>query len=400
MAALWCAPPALLSPKLRGKYFHWLDIFGKWSLIDLYVLVNAMVAFYITIDSPDLEILPPHFYHMQIISRPVYGLYSFCFAVILSLLLSHVQVIYHLNAVTKDEWETKNNGRLRTIEKSLQDINIDPISFEPTSSLNFVDDEDKPNIKTSNISVEKSWLHVGDNDTALRSVADISERSSSCNVGVVIVLSIILLLAGSIIPGWTFVTHGIAGLLGEFGAKGSTTRPFSLITAFLQLLSQSTNGSGFIGTTFIASIYIGFAFIIPLLQLISLFILWYKRMTLYTMKKVFLITQILGAFSALEVWLLGTIFTVYQIKFISYSVLDEQCTFLKPTFKTLVNFGFIRPDDGNCFQIDGIFHWFGFIFMFVVSFMMYFISNIIINEATIAIKRREEVASIGENGRS
>ena len=117
MAALWCAPPALLSPKLRGKYFHWLDIFGKWSLIDLYVLVNAMVAFYITIDSPDLEILPPHFYHMQIISRPVYGLYSFCFAVILSLLLSHVQVIYHLNAVTKDEWETKNNGRLRTIEK-------------------------------------------------------------------------------------------------------------------------------------------------------------------------------------------------------------------------------------------------------------------------------------------
>ena len=51
------------------------------------------------------------------------------------------------------------------------------------------------------------------------------------------------------------------------------------------------------------------------------------------MKKLYLGTQILSAFAALEVWLLGTIFTVYQIKFISYSVLDEQCTFLNQHLK-------------------------------------------------------------------
>ena len=127
--------------------------------------------------------------------------------------------------------------------------------------------------------IPKSWLDVGSNDIALMSVAEISfssiqsyfntspDRRSSINqdrrrifeginfgrprsysmvnnksnllnmniiqsskysVGVLIVLSIILLLIGSIIPGWTFVTHGIAGLLGEFGVKGSTVRPFSL----------------------------------------------------------------------------------------------------------------------------------------------------------------------------
>mgnify|MGYP001242397021 FL=1 len=115
-------------------------------------------------------------------------------------------------------------------------------------------------------------------------------------------------------------------------------------------------------------------------------------MSLCMMKKLYLGTQILSAFAALEVWLLGTIFTVYQIKFISYSVLDEQCTFLKPTFKTLVNFGFIVPDDGNCFQIDGVFHWYSFIIMFIASLITYFISHSVIQEAGYAIVRREEVA--------
>ena len=80
-------------------------------------------------------------------------------------------------------------------------------------------------------------------------------QSSKYSVGVLIVLSIILLLIGSIIPGWTFVTHGIAGLLGEFGVKGSTVRPFSLLTAFFQLINQSTQGSGFIGTTYCINLY-------------------------------------------------------------------------------------------------------------------------------------------------
>ena len=57
MTALWCVPPSMLSTKRRGEYFHYLDILGKWSLIDLYVLVNAMVAFYVEIKSPSLDIL-------------------------------------------------------------------------------------------------------------------------------------------------------------------------------------------------------------------------------------------------------------------------------------------------------------------------------------------------------
>ena len=66
MSALWCAPPAMLDPRTRGRYFHMLDVMGKWSLLDLYVLTQAMVAFYIQIKNPELDIFPTDFYSLQV----------------------------------------------------------------------------------------------------------------------------------------------------------------------------------------------------------------------------------------------------------------------------------------------------------------------------------------------
>ena len=61
MAMLWCAPPALLSVHDRGRYFHWLDVFGKWSLLDMFVLVQSMVGFFVRINHPNLQVLPRNY---------------------------------------------------------------------------------------------------------------------------------------------------------------------------------------------------------------------------------------------------------------------------------------------------------------------------------------------------
>ena len=115
MAILWCAPPALLSVQDRGRYFHFLDVFGKWSLLDLFVLVQSMIGFFVRIEHPDILILPKEFYHADLIVTPAYGLYSFCFAVTMSLLLSHVQVIYHRNTAS-----VRDSAR-DTVRKSVRD---------------------------------------------------------------------------------------------------------------------------------------------------------------------------------------------------------------------------------------------------------------------------------------
>ena len=97
------------------------------------------------------------------------------------------------------------------------------------------------------------------------------------------------------------------------------------------------------------------------------------------------------------VWLFGTSFTVLQIQFISYSVLDSQCTFLKPTFQALVDFGIIIPEDGNCFQINGEFHWVGLGLICMSCLIRYFVSGLVLEETHYAVKHREMVALTGGN---
>lgn len=39
MVTCWFAPSAVMKQLTRGKILQWLDILGKWSLIDAYVMV-------------------------------------------------------------------------------------------------------------------------------------------------------------------------------------------------------------------------------------------------------------------------------------------------------------------------------------------------------------------------
>jgi len=208
-------------------------------------------------------------------------------------------------------------------------------------------------------------------------------------IALVVLVAISLMLVGAFVTSWTFITHGVAGLITELGG-GATVRPYSLSSAFSQLLNQSMMGGKLgIGTFFITLVYIMFAFVIPLAHMITLLFLWYRRLTLCGLKKLFLATKVLSAFSALEVWVLGTVFTILQIKFVSYEVLDYQCTSIKPIFQALVDFGFIVQDDGNCFQIDGEFHWFGLGLMFLSAAVGHFVSLTVLVEAGKSVKRRE-----------
>ena len=75
---------------------------GKWSLIDLYVLVMSMSAFRIHINSPECYTLPINFYVVDLVVTPVWGLYAFCIAATGCLFINHVLIHYHRDAVSHD----------------------------------------------------------------------------------------------------------------------------------------------------------------------------------------------------------------------------------------------------------------------------------------------------------
>eukprot|EP00854_Cymbomonas_tetramitiformis_P002840 gene2840-3638_t len=54
MLVCWAVPPHLFDAKHRGRMLLALDLLGKWSLIDTYVLVLMMVAFHFYLDTETL----------------------------------------------------------------------------------------------------------------------------------------------------------------------------------------------------------------------------------------------------------------------------------------------------------------------------------------------------------
>ncbi|KAK3236689.1 hypothetical protein CYMTET_53185 [Cymbomonas tetramitiformis] len=54
MLICWATPPSIFASKHRGRMLLGLDLLGKWSLIDTYVMVMMMVAFHFYLDTDSL----------------------------------------------------------------------------------------------------------------------------------------------------------------------------------------------------------------------------------------------------------------------------------------------------------------------------------------------------------
>ena len=79
----WIRPEVSLSRNRRQKILSFLDAYGKYSLVDSFVLVLMLVSFHF-----ELNILGT----WSTFVMPDYGFYSFMFATVLSLLLGHYLV--------------------------------------------------------------------------------------------------------------------------------------------------------------------------------------------------------------------------------------------------------------------------------------------------------------------
>jgi len=56
-----------MHPHKREGMLEWLDLLGKWSLMDVYVLIIIMVAFAVDIQSPEgSSLLGPNFYGVAV----------------------------------------------------------------------------------------------------------------------------------------------------------------------------------------------------------------------------------------------------------------------------------------------------------------------------------------------
>mmetsp|Transcript_20959 Transcript_20959/g.45831 ORF Transcript_20959/g.45831 Transcript_20959/m.45831 type:complete len:517 (-) Transcript_20959:433-1983(-) len=330
MMFLWFVPA---TEKLRGKMLHWLDVLGKWSLIDAYVLCLMAVAFGFNTDKSvkgEIDI------HVDISVRPGWGVYSFVLATMWSLSLSHYATYLHRNAIDRREISP-------ALEKAMQ------------------------------TSIQESL--------ASRAYAPFPKRRRyTCSKFGQILLWFILLatltvtLCGQLFYTFEFRFSGLADLILP---PEKRTTAYSLVTNGLLLPEAAAKGGYLSGggwAWFMTIMYFLFAMCVPLVMLVLLAALWGMPMTLASTKRMFYVCETVQAWAALDVFLVSIMAAVLEIGGLSQAVIGdafgsqeaEVCKFLKSAqlhhpkildkLLKWLDFPPLGPELENCalFRVDAI----------------------------------------------
>lgn len=288
MLACWVMPVQCLSGKKREVWLMALDALGKWSLIDTFVMVLFLVSFRFHVAELDEAVV------VDIFVDPRPGFYVFLMATMLSLALSHIILFFHrfadLNHIASPEGGA-----------------------------------------TSSVST-----HVYEYKTRMYKCTNLGQSV----VTVVLILAICLVVWGSLADSFSFHFTGLAGVaLGDQGT--SYWSVYSLGDGIL----KSVRDPNTFGIHWIQTVYILYVFGMPLAYLASSVVLWAIPLTLKRQRQVFVMSEVLYAWSALEVFMIAIIAALTEIGQFAAAILGDKCDPLIPILDTL-------GIHGGCFNLE------------------------------------------------
>jgi hypothetical protein len=247
MMFLWFVPSR---ETLRGKMLHWLDVLGKWSLVDAYVLCLMAVAFGFNTDKDILGIG----IHVDISVRPGWGVYSFVIGTMWSLLMSHHMTDLHREA---EERRIYTPELIAAMEKP---------PHESLFSRTYAPFARRRRFACSQIGQFAVWLVL------------------ACTIAVT--------LTGQLISTFEFRFSGLAELILPPEKRNTT---YSLVSNGALLPEACSKGGflsgGFFWSWFMTIMYFLFAMVIPLAMVVALAVLWGVPMTLASTKRCFRFCQ-------------------------------------------------------------------------------------------------------------
>lgn len=322
---LWFTPTRWISSKRRGSILRWLDILGKWSIIDVFVLLMTLVSFGISVSSPDLAFLPQGLYSINMMVVPLWGLYANMLAQLVSQVSSHFINHYHRKSVM-------------TANKSQQvELQLDPPS----------NDE---------ITLEKLGAHTFKLDYEASSKRASVRRS----VGLILIGAFILfsslVICGCSLPSFSIEIFGLVGLAVESGNKFEEAKTYYSVFDLANMIMEQgrylNTASDLVGFGTLASLLVITVFIVPLAQTASLLAEWFTPMTANQRLKNEAVNEILSSWQYMEVYALAIIITAWQIGDVSEFLLNAYCGSLEETFTSLSYFGILDNEDAQCFRVD------------------------------------------------
>jgi len=367
---LWCSSTERCSVKTRGSVLHWVDILGKWSMVDIFVIVMSLVGFWIAIDSPQgLAFLPNDLYAIKLFVRPVWGLYANLIAQLISQISSHIFIHYHRRVeedgmkILKGETEERKKAADATPKKETLKDYVYHL-------------KNKEDGKTVQVHHFIDYLFV-----------------------LLLMTATILVILGNIFPSFQLDILGIIGLLVEmkngFQNEALTKHSVFTVAELLWKEAQFLNTTkDYVGLFTLITVIVSTSFVVPLVLLATLAWLWFGTMDKKGRNRTLVAIECLQAWQYVEVYIVSVLVTIWQLGDVSSFLVNDSCAQLEETFSLLVFLGVIKKDDAQCLYVQANVLM-GLFLLLLASFILAFLSRFIIKAAKQRDIVDEDAANLG-----
>lgn len=308
MQMCWFAPTRRMSSTRRQQLLDFLDAFGKWSLVDSFVMVLFMTAFKFDLSgmsSPDIvrglfeEAGGDGRFFIYVSATP--GFYVFLAATVLSLILGHVMCGINRYALKTGEWGVASEysgGSKRRLCNVLRPAGLREGRFYAYGPV------------------------------------------------VAIACSLALLLVGLCIDAFKFKLYGLAGLiLGD-----DSVRPYSVVSLAAGIPSGALEPDG-LGARTLQFTFFMFSAVLVVAYQGLLLVLWTAPLPERLQRHFLVATQTVNAWNGLGVIVLSIMASVLEIEQYAKYVIGHKCDLIN---NVMVHTPIVDHIEGpkTCFDVD------------------------------------------------
>jgi len=334
---LWFASPARVSVHRRGAILLWLDFWGKWSFVDVFVLVISIAAFRVSIASPNTSFLPEGFYFVEMMVVPLWGLYANMIAQLISQVSSHFIIYYHRKIVANAQPPVQDSVSIQdavNLQDTVSYRDAVSIAVPPTRLENLYGQEKRHSITTANLeqSIVFPNREAPREDPAVRQALFKHQFSrphrgeteklvvrKGVNALYVfgIVSMVLLVIVGCTIPSFSLEFLGIVGVAVEVGQDFEAAKTEQSVFSVLRLLMDQARflgtGSNKVGLLSMSIVFVITILFVPIFQTIALTRQWFFAATPQERAKMEVIIEGLGAWQYAEVYLLAVFVSSWYV---------------------------------------------------------------------------------------
>jgi hypothetical protein len=275
-------------------------------LIDNYVLVLLMVAFSFHLELSDPEQSQPAS-AVDVYVNPQRGFYLFILATVLSLVLTHVMLHYErqqtASAGHSDDGNDDGEIALRDQAASVAS------AFHSVTGAS----KSRRSTRQNPIAGENVDAAEAEDEDASTTVSDAGSWRDML-VTPALAASIILQLVGAYGYAFRFTFGGLVAYLLELVSPALVDTSYSLLSLGARIPEVSDPAHGSLGPLVIQAVFYIFALVTPIVQLAALLVLWYKPLRLQRQFQLYVVAEVLHAWSGLEVFVISILAALLELQ--------------------------------------------------------------------------------------